>query len=395
MELWQLLRAHAVKLFHHWQHMPLGVIHPQGKTTPQQPACVFAILPNMTKKIDLHILLRENLKAQNDYTSAPDFTCVGRKKSHFKCPSRKFKHLLSLTHTLIILCTDVIWEQKWEGSPYPPPNLRQTSPEGAHMLLVASGCYLKGKSNRRHRLRHKSVALNSPSNESAVLPYDRPKRYSERFSATCGLEPRDGIFGGHWGVGVWVGAGAWHVVHLTNLGNASLFTKCLLTIFVPLKGLNPPPLPTSKVMDFLLNFHQKGLKQIANTQPKLRINPPKKKQNCEQTGVPENCLFSETKRGVSQECTPLLAVALWAPSAGCISLCILSTLDRDAGFCQNHPFTKPSFLGSVRMFSPSTCCCAWRSLLQILTTIHLEFLCGPRVKANHGRRLWASVVYIN
>ena len=35
-----------------------------------------------------------------------------------------------------------------------------------------------------------------------------------------------------------------------KLGNASLFTKLLFTIFVPLD----PPLPTSKVMEFLLNF---------------------------------------------------------------------------------------------------------------------------------------------
>ena len=36
------------------------------------------------------------------------------------------------------------------------------------------------------------------------------------------------------------------------LGDAILFTKLLFAIFVP---LNPPPLPTSKVMDFLLNFY--------------------------------------------------------------------------------------------------------------------------------------------
>ena len=35
------------------------------------------------------------------------------------------------------------------------------------------------------------------------------------------------------------------------IGNASFFTKCLFTIFVPLT----PPLPTTKVMDFLLNFY--------------------------------------------------------------------------------------------------------------------------------------------
>ena len=35
------------------------------------------------------------------------------------------------------------------------------------------------------------------------------------------------------------------------IGNASLFKKCLFTIFAPIK----PPLPTSKVMDFLLHFY--------------------------------------------------------------------------------------------------------------------------------------------
>ena len=35
------------------------------------------------------------------------------------------------------------------------------------------------------------------------------------------------------------------------LGTASLFTKFLFTIFLPLD----PPLPTSKMMDFLLNFY--------------------------------------------------------------------------------------------------------------------------------------------
>ena len=37
------------------------------------------------------------------------------------------------------------------------------------------------------------------------------------------------------------------------VGNASLFTKFLFTIFGPLDP--PPPLPTSKMMDFLLNFY--------------------------------------------------------------------------------------------------------------------------------------------
>ena len=43
-----------------------------------------------------------------------------------------------------------------------------------------------------------------------------------------------------------------YAVNSILLGNASLFTKCLFTIFAPLK---PPPLPTSKMMDFLLNFY--------------------------------------------------------------------------------------------------------------------------------------------
>ena len=39
-----------------------------------------------------------------------------------------------------------------------------------------------------------------------------------------------------------------------RVGNASLFTKCLFTILKPLY----PPLPTSKVMDLLLNFYYRG-----------------------------------------------------------------------------------------------------------------------------------------
>ena len=50
------------------------------------------------------------------------------------------------------------------------------------------------------------------------------------------------------------------------LGNASLFTKVLFTIFVP---LNPPPLPTSKVLEFLLKGPQTELRTLS--------------QNCEQT----------------------------------------------------------------------------------------------------------------
>ena len=86
------------------------------------------------------------------------------------------------------------------------------------------------------------------------------------------------------------------------LGNASLFTKFLFTIFVP---LNPPPFPTSKMEDFLLNFYKRTSSRIANTQPKSRTNPPKiaNKQNYEQTGIPEHCrtTFSRIWRGVARE----------------------------------------------------------------------------------------------
>ena len=53
-----------------------------------------------------------------------------------------------------------------------------------------------------------------------------------------------------------------------EVGNASLFTKVLFTKFVPLN----PPLPTSKVMDFLLIL-------LKGPQAKLRTLS----QNCEQT----------------------------------------------------------------------------------------------------------------
>ena len=74
----------------------------------------------------------------------------------------------------------------------------------------------------------------------------------------------------------------------TKLGNASLFTKSLFTIF----GNKPPPLPTRKMRDFLLNSIRRTSNRIANTQPKLRTNPPKivNKQNYEQMGVSEKLL---------------------------------------------------------------------------------------------------------
>ena len=83
-------------------------------------------------------------------------------------------------------------------------------------------------------------------------------------------------------------------------GNASLFTKLLFTIFVPLD----PPLPTSKMMDFLLNFYYKGQTELRTLSQKLRTNPPKiaNKQNYEQTGVSEKTrkLYLSTQRTTSR-----------------------------------------------------------------------------------------------
>ena len=55
----------------------------------------------------------------------------------------------------------------------------------------------------------------------------------------------------------------------TDLGNASLFTKCLFTIFAP---FNPPP-PNQQDDGFILEFLLKG------PQTELRTLS----QNCEQT----------------------------------------------------------------------------------------------------------------
>ena len=69
-----------------------------------------------------------------------------------------------------------------------------------------------------------------------------------------------------------------------KLGNASLFTKFLFTIFAPLK---PPPSQPAKWGIFSWISIKRTSNRIANTQPKLRTNPPKiaNKQNYEQTGV--------------------------------------------------------------------------------------------------------------
>ena len=78
---------------------------------------------------------------------------------------------------------------------------------------------------------------------------------------------------------------------LSQLGNASLFTKCLFTFFVPLK----PPTSNQQSDGFPLEFLLKGPQtdiqrtsnRIANTQPKLRTNSPKiaNKQSYEEAGV--------------------------------------------------------------------------------------------------------------
>ena len=72
---------------------------------------------------------------------------------------------------------------------------------------------------------------------------------------------------------------------VTWLGNASLFTKVLFTIFAP---VNPPSQPAKWWISSWISIKRTS-NRIANTQPKLRTNPPKiaNKQNCEQTGVSE------------------------------------------------------------------------------------------------------------
>ena len=76
------------------------------------------------------------------------------------------------------------------------------------------------------------------------------------------------------------------------IGNASLFTKFLFTIFVPLNP--PPPKPTKWWISFWISIERTS-NRIANTQPKLRTNPPKiaNKQNYEQTGVSEIMLMND------------------------------------------------------------------------------------------------------
>ena len=91
-----------------------------------------------------------------------------------------------------------------------------------------------------------------------------------------------------------------------KLGNDYLFTKCLFTSLVPLT----PPLPTSKVTDFTLNFYEKDPKQNCEHSPKIAN---KRSQNCEQTeyeqtGVSEkfwgSCLQSAEKSLLRFSATP-------------------------------------------------------------------------------------------
>ena len=57
------------------------------------------------------------------------------------------------------------------------------------------------------------------------------------------------------------------------IGNAIVFTECLFTILVPLE---PPPSQNSELMDILLIFYHKALKQnCEQTFQKLRTNSPK------------------------------------------------------------------------------------------------------------------------
>ena len=73
-----------------------------------------------------------------------------------------------------------------------------------------------------------------------------------------------------------------------ELRNASLFTKCLFTILVPLY----PPLPINEIW-ISSKREKKTSNIIANTEPEWRTNSPKvaNKQNYERKGVSEKCLF--------------------------------------------------------------------------------------------------------
>ena len=72
---------------------------------------------------------------------------------------------------------------------------------------------------------------------------------------------------------------------LQCLGNARLFATFLFTTFVP---LTPPSQPAKWWISSWISIKRTS-NRIANTQPKLRPNPPKvaNKQNYEQTGVSE------------------------------------------------------------------------------------------------------------
>ena len=82
-----------------------------------------------------------------------------------------------------------------------------------------------------------------------------------------------------------------------KIGNASLFTNFCSQFFAP---LDPPPSQPAKWWISSWFSIRRTSNSIANTQPKLRTNPPKiaNKQNYEQTGV------SEKKRFQSQSQPP-------------------------------------------------------------------------------------------
>ena len=85
------------------------------------------------------------------------------------------------------------------------------------------------------------------------------------------------------------------LVSVSKFRKFNLFTEILFTIFVP---TTPPP-PNHQNERTPLEFLLEGPSlRIANTQPKLRTNPPKtaNKQNYEQTGVSES-LSSGASRG--------------------------------------------------------------------------------------------------
>ena len=73
----------------------------------------------------------------------------------------------------------------------------------------------------------------------------------------------------------------------------------------------PPPLPTSKVMDFLLNFCSKGLKQNCEHSAKIANKPSK---NCEQTELWTNGRFWNLVKIASHHVMPKVRCCFAPPS---------------------------------------------------------------------------------